>query len=57
MAIAKRGPKNAHCRLTEDQEQKVIEAIRGYMPDQYKPGSVLWTRDSIAQLIKQFQGD
>lgn len=56
IAVKKRGPKNAPRRLTEAQEQRVIQAITDQMPDQYKLGFALWTRRSIAQLIKQFWG-
>ncbi len=56
IAVQKRGPKNKPRRLTEQQEQRVIEAIRDQMPDQYKLGFALWTRRAIAQLIKQFWG-
>jgi len=42
--------------LTEQQEQRVIEAIRDQMPDQHKLGFALWTRRAITQLIKQFWG-
>ena len=56
LAVRKRGPKNKPRRLTEAQEKVVIEAIREQMPDQFKLGFALWTRRSIAQLIKQFWG-
>jgi transposase len=56
IAVQKRGPKNKPRRLTEPQEQRVIEAIRDQMPDQHKLGFALWTRRAIAQLIKQFWG-
>jgi transposase len=54
LAVAKRGPKNRPRRLTASQEQKVIEAISDNMPNQFKLGFALWTRRSVAQLIKQF---
>ncbi|MDP1069471.1 winged helix-turn-helix domain-containing protein, partial [Klebsiella pneumoniae] len=56
IAVQKRGPKNKPRRLTEQQEQRVIEAIRDQMPDQHKLGFALWTRRAITQLIKQFWG-
>ena len=56
LAVQKRGPKNKPGRLNAVQQQKVIEAIRDHMPDQYKLGFALWTRRSIAELIKQFWG-
>lgn len=56
ITVKKRGPKKPARRLTEAQEQRVIEAITDRMPDQYKLGFALWTRRSIAQLIKQFWG-
>ncbi|WP_409523218.1 IS630 family transposase [Nitrincola sp. MINF-07-Sa-05] len=56
IAVQKRGPKNKPRRLSEQQEQQVIEAVRDQMPDQYKLGFALWTRRAIAQLIKQLWG-
>lgn len=56
IAVQKRGPKNKPRRLTEQQEQRVIKAIRDQMPDQYKLGFALWMRRAIAQLIKQLWG-
>ncbi len=56
LLVEKRGPKKPPRRLSEAQEQRVIEAITGEMPGQYKLGFALWTRRSIAQLIKQFWG-
>jgi transposase len=56
LTVQKRGPKNKPRRLTEAQEQRVIEAVKDQMPDQYKLGFALWTRRAIAQLIKQFWG-
>jgi transposase len=56
IAVQKRGPKNKPRRLTEQQEQQVMEMIRDQMPDQYKLGFALWTRRAIAQLIKQQWG-
>lgn len=56
LLIAKRGPKDKPRRLTNAQEQRVIEAIRDNMPDQFKLGFALWTRRSVAQLIKQLWG-
>ncbi len=56
IAVQKRGPKNKPRRLTEQQEQLVIKAIRDQMPDQHKLDFALWTRRAIAQLIKQFWG-
>jgi transposase len=47
IAVQKRGPKNKPRRLTEQQEQRVIEAIRDQMPDQHKLGFALWTRRAI----------